>query len=196
MNEYRSKLGINVGDYVFCFIGRLVKDKGIEELVVAFNVLQGKKSNCKLLLIGPLETALDPLSDATLQLISSNENIISVGFQADVRPYLLLADSFVFPSHREGFPNVLLQAGAMGKPSIVTDISGSNEIIENDVNGHIIPVKNVQELLKTMQDYTIPKYQFNAHQIRLNIVNRYSNAIVWDAINAFYQEKLHDKGLV
>ena len=121
-------MGIEPHDFVFVFVGRLVKDKGINELVSAFSKLEARSS--KLLLVGPFETELDPLSPETLKEIKDNRAILSVGFQSDVRPYFAVSNALVFPSYREGFPNVVLQAGAMGLPAIVTNINGCNEIIE------------------------------------------------------------------
>lgn len=141
----RSSLGIEEDDFVFLFVGRLVKDKGINELVEAFVQLQKQKNNSKfkLLLVGPYEKELDPLNSQTIELLDSNDDIITVGSKKDVRPYYAIADLFVFPSYREGFPNTVLEAGAMGLPQIVTDINGSNEIIKDGLNGVIIqaPIK-------------------------------------------------------
>ena len=89
----------------------------------------------KLLLVGSYENDLDPLNIETLESIKNNIGIISTGYQKDVRPYFAIANALVFPSYREGFPNVVMQAGAMGLPSIVTDINGCNEIIQAKKNG-------------------------------------------------------------
>jgi glycosyltransferase involved in cell wall biosynthesis len=138
--------------FVFVFVGRLVGDKGINELVKAYVHL--KKAfpikEITLLLVGPFEQELDHLDPTTLQEIERNPSIISVGYQQDVRPYFTMSDALVFPSYREGFPNVVMQAGAMGLPSIVTDINGCNEIIEHKVNGLIIPSKDSISLAAAM----------------------------------------------
>src|SRR5690606_41364581 len=83
--ELEKALGIEEQDFVFVFVGLLVGDKGINELVSAFSEL--RTQNSKLLLVGPLETELDPLNPETLKEIESNPDIVSVGFQKDVRPY-------------------------------------------------------------------------------------------------------------
>src|SRR5690606_18749840 len=153
-NQLKYKLGISDFDFVFVFVGRLVGDKGINELVAAFSKLSVSSSgvdNPKLLLVGPFETELDPLLPETLNAIETNANIISVGFQKDVRPYFAISDCLTFPSYREGFPNVVMQAGAMGLPSIVSNINGCNEIIIEGENGTIIPVKNVEAIQIAMQ---------------------------------------------
>lgn len=185
----RNELGIDSSDFVFVFIGRLVADKGINELVRAFLSLE--IPNCKLLLVGPYETE-DPLQPETLKAIQQNDSILSVGFQHDVRPYLMISDCLVFPSYREGFPNVVMQAGAMGLPSIVTDINGSNEIIIEGFNGTIVPSKNVTALLRAMirikEDETWRnQLQSNA---RSSIISRYEQELVWEALLIKYKEFL------
>ena len=128
----RSSLGINESDFVFIFVGRLVGDKGINELVAAFKKLQYATSypfNVSLILVGSLEENLDALKPKTIEEISGNINIKSIGFKTDVRPYFAIADVLAFPSYREGFPNVVLQAGAMGLPSIVTNINPTTIIL-------------------------------------------------------------------
>jgi glycosyltransferase involved in cell wall biosynthesis len=174
---------------VFVFVGRLVADKGINELVEAFGRLEEEEIvtwsyNCKLLLVGPTEAELDPLLPKTLKSIEENPNIICVGFQNDVRPYFAIADALVFPSYREGFPNVVLQAGAMGLPSIVSDINGCNEIIINGNNGLIIPVKNTDAVFEAMKKYIIDKqvYQLHKKNARNRIAENYEQSVVWNAI--------------
>ena len=150
----REKLNIQPDDFVFVFVGRIVSDKGINELIKAFSELQAVENNelmgIKLLLVGGLENDLDPLNPETLAEINQNKDIISVGFQQDVRPFFAISDALAFPSYREGFPNVVMQAGAMGLPSIVSDINGCNEIIIEGENGLIIPSKNVKKLKEKM----------------------------------------------
>lgn len=185
----RNELGIDSSDFVFVFIGRLVTDKGINELVRAF--LSLAIPNCKLLLVGPFETE-DPLQPETLKAIQQNDSILSVGFQQDIRPYLVISDCLVFPSYREGFPNVVMQAGAMGLPSIVTDINGSNEIIIDGFNGTIVPSKDVTALLRAMirmkEDETWrSQLQSNA---RSSIITRYEQKMVWEALLIKYKEFL------
>ncbi|HBD27542.1 glycosyltransferase family 4 protein [Flavobacterium sp.] len=185
----RNELGIDSSDFVFVFIGRLVADKGINELVRAF--LSLAIPNCKLLLVGPYETE-DPLQPETLKAIQQNDSILSVGFQHDVRPYLVISDCLVFPSYREGFPNVVMQAGAMGLPSIVTDINGSNEIIIEGLNGTIVPAKNVTALSNAMIRIKVDETWRNQLQsnARSSIISRYEQEMVWEALLIKYKEFL------
>ena len=138
------------GVYTFVFIGRLVRDKGINELIKAFKKLNTTYPNTRLVLVGRYEQRLDPLDLSTVAEINDNHSIEAVGVQRDVRPWLLAADCFVFPSYREGFPNVVIEAGAMGLPSIVTNINGSREIIADGKNGLIIPSRGGYELYVAM----------------------------------------------
>lgn len=192
-NSQRTSLGIEETEVVFLYVGRLVGDKGINELIAAFTEINLQHQNAKLLLVGYMEEKLDPLNLATIQAIETDENIIFVGFQADVRPYYAAADCLVLPSYREGFPNVLLQGGAMGLPSIVTDVNGSNEIVVPDITGTIIPVKDVLALALAMQQF-IESVQLSDQQkqgIRTHIETNYRQAIVWKAIQEEYDKLLN-----
>jgi glycosyltransferase involved in cell wall biosynthesis len=194
MQQLKLDLNIAVDDFVFVFVGRLVKDKGINELVTAFEDLHKLNSKAKLLLVGDYESDLDPLFPEVLNSIKENPAIISVGFQYDVRPYFSIADVLVFPSYREGFPNVVMQAGAMGLPSIVSDINGCNEIIENNRNGFIIPVKDSQAVFEKMKLYLYDNsiYTFHKSVARDRIESRYQQSLVWEAILLEYKFLMND----
>lgn len=189
----REKLNIQPNDFVFVFVGRIVSDKGINELIKAFSQLQAVENNepagIKLLLVGGLENDLDPLNPETLAEINENKDIISVGFQQDVRSFFAIADALVFPSYREGFPNVVMQAGAMGLPSIVSDINGCNEIIIEGENGLIIPSKNVEKLKEKMLTLAKDKnlYTKLKGNSRRMIENRYEQSVVWNALLEEYE---------
>lgn len=185
----KKELSINENDFVFLFVGRLVKDKGIKELILAFEKLQIEIPTIKLLLVGDFEYDLDPLFPTTINSINTNSNIISVGFQNDVRPYFALSNGLVFPSYREGFPNVVLQAGAMELPSIVSNINGCNEIIVDHRNGLIIPVKDENALFEAMKKMVINISLVNdmKKNCRQIIVSSYDQKLVWEAILAEYR---------
>ena len=189
----REKLNIQPDDFVFVFVGRIVSDKGINELIKAFSELQTAENNeltgIKLLLVGGLESDLDPLNPETLAEINQNKDIISAGFQQDVRPFFAISDALAFPSYREGFPNVVMQAGAMGLPSIVSDINGCNEIIVEGENGLIIPPKNVEKLKEKMLTLARDKnlYIKLKENSRRMIENRYEQFVVWKALLEEYE---------
>lgn len=205
LEELRKELGIAPGDFVFLFVGRLVGDKGINELVRAFKNLTHEayadsefevaKKSLKLLLVGPLEQDLDPLAPETLAAIENYPQIISVGFRRDVRPYFAISDALVFPSYREGFPNVVLQAGAMELPSIVSDINGCNEIIAPLKNGLIVPVKDAAALQSAMKELISNPALYAAmkQSARPHIESLYRQEVVWDALLKEYRELLAAK---
>lgn len=187
--DLKTNLGINKTDFVFIFVGRIVADKGVNELVEAFDKISLVEENIKLLLVGPYEDELDPLQKKTKLLINNNENIISVGYQNDVRPYFSISNCLVFPSYREGFPNVVMQAGAMRLPSIVSDINGCNEIIENNINGLVIKVKSIHSIYDAIIKITSNKSLFNI--LRLNsrdsIKIKYEREVFWSLLLKEYE---------
>lgn len=193
----KKELEIQDSDFVFVFVGRLVGDKGINELVNAFAQLKKTENSkrCKLLLVGPLEEDLDPLHQDTLNEIKNNPDIISVGFQKDVRPYFAVSDALAFPSYREGFPNVVMQAGAMGLPSIVSNINGCNEIIIEDQNGIIVPVKNTEKLKQAMERMISDTvyYSRSRANAREMIQSRYEQSVVWEALLGEYNKLVKER---
>lgn len=176
--------------FTFVFVGRIVRDKGVNELVNAFSRLNKNYPDTRLLLVGPAEDDLDPVLPETWMAIEKEESIISVGSQKDVRPYYEESDALVFPSYREGFPNVVLEAGAMELPSIVTDINGSREIIEEGVNGVIVPPRDENALYETMEDMvTHPeKVSKMSAKSRPMIAARYEQSFVRMNLKHFYSE--------
>ena len=172
------------GTFTFCFVGRMVRDKGINELVHSFLRLYQKDERVRLLLVGPFEKELDPVLPEVEEHILHHPGICYMGYQNDVRPFLVASDALVFPSYREGFPNVVIQAGAMGLPAIVTDINGCNEIVLPDLNGVIIPSKDEQALYESMKYFAshpveVEKMAANARPL---IASRYEQRIVWNAL--------------
>lgn len=192
--ELRKNLGILPTDFVFVFVGRIVQDKGINELIHAFLKLHQRFSTTHLLLVGVKENKMNPISEHTRTSISSNQNIHELGWQADVRPFLISTDALVLPSYREGFGMVLLEAGALGLPCITTDISGCNEIIIPGENGELIPKKDAEALYRKMCEWvenpSIPK-KLGANARRL-VEERYEQGVVWNTLLREYQKLLRE----
>ena len=186
----KKQLNIDPTDFIFIFIGRLVGDKGINELIEAFSNLSDEDQKIKLLLVGTFEKELDPLKKETLLKIKNNPRIISVGYQEEVRPYFAIASCFVFPSYREGFPNVVLEAASMELPSIVSDINGSNEIITDQINGIIIPKKDTKALQKAMfsMKHDTSQRELYAANSRKGIAEKFGKQIFYQALLAEYKE--------
>lgn len=172
----------------YIFVGRVVRDKGINELIRSFELLNRKNPQTRLILVGSFEPNLDPLNPEILEEINTNPAIETVGKQNDVRPWLAASDIFVFPSYREGFPNVVIEAGAMDLPSIVTDINGSREIIEDGKNGIIIPPHDAEALYKAM----LSLYQDQEYRNKLSanarnmIATRFEQSYVRNCLKEYY----------
>lgn len=185
--------GIRNNLFTFLYVGRIVKDKGINELCEAFEKLSGL-TEARLILVGPSEDSLDPISDKAREIIANNPNIESVGgkFGDELLAYYAASDCFVFPSYREGFPNTVLEAGAMGLPSIVTDINGSREIIKQGENGVIIPSQDAEALFDAMMNMMRDKTarERMAGNARRMIEEKYEQGYVRKCLYDFYDEIL------
>ncbi|TCK84931.1 glycosyltransferase family 4 protein [Albibacterium bauzanense] len=188
----KDDLGIDINDVVFLFVGRLVGDKGINELVSAFKKLNIQSPATKIILVGPQEQHLDPLLPDVVREIENNPSIISLGYQSDVRAYYSISDVMVLPSYREGFPNVVMQAGAMGLPCIVSNINGCNEIIIEGENGLIIPTKNEKALLEAMIKFVNNKDLLNKLKAntRKMIIDRYDQQHFWNLLLNEYNTQI------
>lgn len=188
----RLDAGIADSDVVFIFVGRLVADKGLAELIEAFATLSGR--GVRLLLVGDEEPERDPLPEAVRAAIAADSRIVHAGWQEDVRPWLAAADVLVLPSYREGFPNSVIEAGAMGLPSVVTDINGAREIIRDGVNGLIVPPRDAAALgaaMSRMVSDPDARAQMAA-KARPLVASRYEQGYVHRCLEEFYREIMPD----
>lgn len=189
----RAKNGIKPEDIVFVFVGRIAKEKGMIEILEAFKKLLSWHKNVHIILVGLFEKAYGSLSQEEESKIRNQENIHFLGRFDDVRPYYAMSDVFLLPSYREGFPNALLEAGAMGLPSIVTDINGCNEVISKEANnGLLIKVADTESLFLAMKDMVEnnslrKKQALNAREV---VVERFDNEFIWKEMLAEYKKRL------
>ena len=177
-------------DFTFCFVGRIVKDKGVNELIMAFKKLAGLYHNINLVMVGAFEDSDNPIKIITRTEIETHPNIHYYGKQKDVRPFMCMSDVFVLPSYREGFGVVLMEAGALDIPCITTDISGCNEIIQDGVNGRVIPTRDDNILYETMKwfyDHRNGEVKEMARRARSMIMERYEQHKVWEAFLKEYR---------
>ncbi len=203
----RTQYGITDNDTVFSFVGRVVKDKGIVELTEAFRTISANvdqphnpiatPGRVFLMIVGPFEQELDPLPTEVVTFLHEDKQVIMTGFQHDVRPWLMASDIFVFPSYREGFPNVVMQASLLKVPCIVSDINGCNEIITHNSTGLIVPPKNIAALTEAMQELLVNKesrtrFSTNAHEY---ISNNFDRQHIWQALEEEYREMMIVKGV-
>lgn len=187
--SFRQELSIPEDGFVFCFVGRLNKDKGISELAAAFSQLPHR---AYLLLVGALDSSA-PIDINVLEELRRNDRAYLLGFQEDIRPFLCVSDVLVLPSYREGFPNVILQAGAMRLPVIATNINGCNEAIKPDCNGWLVPSRDVQALQEAMQaamDTPGSLMREMGDHARQRVIERFEQRDHWQRMVDFYKEEL------
>jgi len=179
--EVKNTYNISKDDFVITFIGRLVKDKGINELVESFIILLKKYPNLKLLLVGDYEDNLYKIDKETKQLINESNAIITAGFQKDTRKFLSITDLFTLPSYREGLSNALIEAGSFGVPLLATDIIGNNEVIENNVSGLLVKMKDVSSLKNGIEKFITDKkfYSYIKNNVRGEIIKKYNQNYFW-----------------
>ncbi len=189
----RQQHGIQPDDLVFSFVGRIVRDKGIGELVQAFRTLSASSSQRMfLMLIGPFEQELDPLAPEDFAFLHDNPQVILAGFQRDVKPWIMASDVFTFPSYREGFPNVVMQACCLEVPCVVSDINGCNEIIDHGVTGWIVTPKDAVSLRTGMETLVNDRalratYGTRARQY---VVQNFDQQYVWASLKSEYEKQL------
>ena len=178
--------------FTFLFVGRIVGDKGVNELVEAFTKLHDKHRHTRLVLVGNYEANLDPVKQVTMDRIKSNPDIVACGprYGEDLLAEYMKSDCHVLPSYREGFPNTPMEAGAMGLPNIVTDINGSREIIVNGENGLIVPSKDADALYDAMERMLTdePMRKSMAGKARKMIADRFEKNFVQKSQIAFLEE--------
>lgn len=182
--EYlRNELSILCNDFVFCFVGRINREKGVNELVDAFKELSKRHSDVRLLLLGP-EEEHRAIDEVTKKEIFDNQLIHSLGYQEDVRPYMALSDALVLPSYREGLNLTLIEAGAIGIPCITTDIIGCNEVVKDGITGRIIPPRDKKALYEMMAwfyEHRDDELKRMAECARKSVAERYEQCNTWNA---------------
>lgn len=196
LNETKQLIQYNPALKYFLSVGRIVHDKGIEELLKAFIRVHAIHPQTRLVLVGAFEDEVDPVSDTAKELIQSHPGIIMAGWSDAVEYFLHLSFALVHPSHREGFPNVLLQAGALLCPIICSRIDGNIDIVEHHKTGLIFEVKNEEEIFQLMQEAlnNPALLQQYALTLRHTIEQHFDQPIVHALLRKRYLELLAAQG--
>ena len=182
LGSLKDRLNVHRDYVVFGFVGRMVRDKGINELIEAWTKFSKKYHNVKLLLVGPIEER-DPISDKSIDYIKNNDSIIHVGEVTDAAIYYALMDVFILPSYREGFPTVILEASSMELPIITTNATGCKEAIVEGESG-IITLINAEAIYDSLEFFIKnfnKKKEFGKNG-RQFIVENFEQTKVWDII--------------
>lgn len=147
--ELKKQYGIEDDGFVFLFLGRVTKDKGVVELFHAFEKLRKENANVSLIVVGPIEESMsDFLKRVTKDI---EENVKLIGFSSVPEEFFSIADVLVLPSYREGFGTTIIEAAAMAVPAIGTNIYGLSDAIVDKETGILVPPKNIDELYVAMQ---------------------------------------------
>ena len=192
LSEIKKKIQFDTSNRYLLFVGRVVGDKGIEELVKVFLNIKKTHNNLKLVIVGPLEHSLDPLSAEISKSIASDSDIITTGFSSFVKYYMYLADLFIFPSHREGFPNVPMQAALMNCPVVASRITGNIDIIDHKVNGILHTVSDLSSLQSSIEfalDHPADMKNM-AQKLKAKIKGNFDRKVIQELILNEYRKSL------
>jgi glycosyltransferase involved in cell wall biosynthesis len=189
----RNDENVSPNAWIWVFVGRIVNDKGIAELMEAFDGLHKLFPQDRLWLIGNEEPELDPISAKYRSWLQSHPAMKWWGYQKDIRAFLAASKVLVFPSYREGFPNVPLQAAAMGCALILSDINGCNEIVNNGKDGLLVPVKNTEALFDAMKKIRNNESmtQAFADAISQKVSKEFDQQKLWNIILNEYRYKMN-----
>jgi len=194
--EIRRQHGIGSHNAIIGYVGRFTSDKGVPELMAAFRLLRQNFPSAVLLLVGSYEQG-DPVPPETRAAIESDPGVIRVDFTSDIATYYFVMDMLVLPTHREGFPNVVLEAQAAARPVVTTCATGASDSICDGVTGLLVPVGDVaalaNSLMKLLSEPELAQRMGIAGRER--VINQYRCETTWEALAGLYRELLHQRGL-
>lgn len=184
----KQKYNINDTDFVIGFVGRLVNDKGVNELIGAWKNIIITHRNVKLLLVGPFEKR-DGLNDEIKEFIGNEPSIIHTGLIEDVRSHYALMNIFILPSYREGFPTVVLEASAMELPIITTRVTGCCDSIISNQTGIFTELEN-EHIAKSILYYMSNKQLAIKHgqNGRKFVIENFNQQKIWEEIQKILEE--------
>lgn len=191
IDSLRAKHHLSTEAPTLGFVGRLTKDKGVIELIEAFERLYAEDSSIRLLLVGDTEDE-DPLPQHTLQTIFNHPGIVRTGFVSETAPYYYLMDVLCLPSHREGFPNAPLEAAAAGRPTVTTDATGARDSVDDGVTGFVVRCKDIDSLTKALRRLLFDRQVARAmgEQARRRVINSFTPETVWKGLDDLYRRLL------
>jgi glycosyltransferase involved in cell wall biosynthesis len=177
-------------------VGRLVLDKGIVELVDAFTALKATNPNLKLVLVGQYEPDLDPVPERIVTEIKNNKDIIHLPWTERVEYFMALSHYYVFPTYREGFPNVLLEAAAMNLPIVCSEVAGNIDIVQHEQTGILFKAADTTALIEAMKKALADEANMKTMSASLQqyITANFGREQFWQEMLKEYNNLLHNKG--
>jgi len=196
-SQIRQKYGIPKDALVLCYVGRIVKDKGVWELARAWQKLRGEFGNLYLLMVGEFE-ADDAVDAEIVELLHADERIVLTGFVQEMPEYYCAVDVIVLPTYREGFPYVPLESAAMGLPVVATKVTGCTDAVENGKTGILVPAKDVEALheaiRKLLSDESLRKELGKA--ARQRVLRYFRRETLWQALHSQYKQLMKENNVV
>jgi glycosyltransferase involved in cell wall biosynthesis len=193
--EIRRELELGSGP-VIGYVGRFTRDKGVAELIAAFDRVRRQLTGASLLLIGSDEPG-DALDAGVRARIASGLGIRAIPFQPDIAPYYLVMELFVLPTHREGFPNTVLEAQAAERPVVTTMATGAIDSVVDGKTGTLVPVGDSEALAEAI--LTLLTHPAEARRMgvaaRQRVEREFRQEIVWNELVKLYRQLLEERGL-
>lgn len=196
IGDERKKIGVENDNRIIGFVGRLVKEKGILDLLEAFNIVKKQFPKIVLLIVGPAEPEKnDSINREMFNNSEIKDGVIFLGEKTNIERIYPLTDIFVLPSHREGLGLVLLEASAMEKPVIATDIRGCREAVDNGRTGILVPAKNPEKLAEAIGYFLSNPQKANdmGKNGRIRVVKEFDEKLIFDRIKECYQKLIKEK---
>src|SRR5690554_410531 len=191
VKEIKNKYCLEAYGFIVGYVGRINNSKGIKELIEAFEILQKEYPNIALLLVGRKEKK-DPIDEKVEEKIANNPNIFEIGHVSDPIPYYYVMDILAFPTYREGFGNVSIEAQATGTPVVTTNVTGAVDTIINNETGILVAVKDVTGLKNAIE-----KFIKNPKLIREmgkkgkeRAFEKFDSRIIWESLERLYTENI------
>ena len=194
--EVRERLGIPSDALVIGFVGRIVRDKGVTELAAAWRTLRGTHPDAHLLLIGPFEPQ-DPVPAETESMLRNDPRVHLAGMDWNTPPLYAAMDVVALPTYREGFPNVPLEAAAMGLPVVATRIPGCTDAVADGETGMLVPARDADALREALRCYLDDPALRSRHGAagRERVLHEFRQEAIWEALYQTYLELLQERGL-
>ena len=191
----RADWGVTDETPLVGFLGRFVKDKGVTDMVDAFDLVLKECPDARLLMVGDFETG-DPVPEVYVQRIKTDPRIIWPGYADEPGPYYLAMDVLAFPTYREGFGNVSIEAGMAGKPVVVYNATGAVDTVRDGITGTVVPLGNHAALAEALLAYLNNqelRMRHGAANLEMSLRD-YRPEIIWHALEQQFRELLEASG--